>query len=321
MIEFSGSTGGRWLMGTISVAAVLQLLIMIPLAWQSNYYGSRDVQTKMNLHAIQLALERYSVDDPAYRYPEWLSGGGSSLVLSPGSPRLAELDPLILGGYLTAYPRNPFAVHGRHAARQLESLQKLLKDPLRPGQSTANLPVMYRFGEDYSLMGNLLASSPAPARDNVLQYVARDSARLPGAGITYPCWDGAAVETRQYWLQGQFYYRPWCRAESRGDFSADPDESDFQLDAYTLGAFGNYKNKGQDVLSEEQLAITTDADGSPERKWTLAGTVAEGATVEESSPFNDYIFDNPLGESRYLRINRSNGIADRVIIVLESGTS
>lgn len=88
---------------------------------------AKESQVKNNLHNLQLTLERYGTDNESY--PAWIYGGDrtDSFVLTQGEwtrrttldpnlvqPTWVEVasegdgDPLIIYGYLTAYPPNPF---------------------------------------------------------------------------------------------------------------------------------------------------------------------------------------------------------------------
>lgn len=67
-----------WLLGSI-------ILIQVP----SCAFQAKMVKSKQNLHAVQLALERFSVDSPGGVYP-------------------ADPNVLIETGYLEDMPRNPF---------------------------------------------------------------------------------------------------------------------------------------------------------------------------------------------------------------------
>jgi prepilin-type N-terminal cleavage/methylation domain-containing protein len=93
---------------------------------------AREAETKQNLHAIQLALERYSVDSPASDYPLYIMGGdwsdtfvvwqswmdtqnmttamitnGSRFGLWQAAPQWLG-DTLVMESYMPAYPGNPF---------------------------------------------------------------------------------------------------------------------------------------------------------------------------------------------------------------------
>jgi len=93
---------------------------------------AREAETKQNLHAIQLALERYSVDSPASDYPlyimggdwsdtcvvwqEWMDQQDMTTALINNADRLALWtaappwmgDTLVMESYMPAYPGNPF---------------------------------------------------------------------------------------------------------------------------------------------------------------------------------------------------------------------
>lgn len=71
----------------LSIALVLWLIIGVWLPHQRHV--RQVVQTRQNLHAIQLGLERYAVDNEAGNYP-------------------GTIDELIVCGYFSKLPENPF---------------------------------------------------------------------------------------------------------------------------------------------------------------------------------------------------------------------
>ncbi len=98
---------------------------------------AREAETKQNLHAIQIALERYATDSDGAAYPMWVAGGDwtDSYVINetyrnrnitqadidalpPGKQNLEIAqdgfgDSLIMDGYLTEALRNAFIVTNR----------------------------------------------------------------------------------------------------------------------------------------------------------------------------------------------------------------
>ena len=109
---------GFTLIELLVVIVIIGILISLALP---NYAKAKDkareAQVLSGLHVIQAALERYATDNDG-RYPMWLLGGdwsdwntveGMSPVFCPGISRpCGDGDPLLMYGYLNAYPRNPF---------------------------------------------------------------------------------------------------------------------------------------------------------------------------------------------------------------------
>lgn len=105
---------------------------------------AKEAEVKSNIHAIQIALERYAVDTGGF-YPLILYGGdvtdtfvklgspdnpdtGESYYLPPEEPGYApfpgDLDVLIQFGYLAQYPNNPF-----QRTRDVSKFGKLMTNP------------------------------------------------------------------------------------------------------------------------------------------------------------------------------------------------
>ncbi|MEZ5339542.1 MAG: hypothetical protein R3F46_14930 [bacterium] len=205
------SNTGRWLMAVISVAVVAGIiLIAVPMVFGNHRYPQyQESEVKQNLHAIQLAVERYAVDSEG-SYPQWISGG-SHAPGSLGGPEAAYIaDVLIREGYMPSYPANPFARTGQarnETRRAVREMQELLLDPLRPVEAGDMAAPAYRFGKDYELMGNVLAD---PRFAEVIVGVDSDGKpvrKRTGADVVYRCWDIEELDKPQYWLQGQFMYK------------------------------------------------------------------------------------------------------------------
>ncbi len=198
-----------------------------------NYFGGHwetwSRETKQNLHAIQLALERYA-DDNEGHYPQFLVGGE----LESGS-----VDPLVKMDTWHAYPRCPSvssnSPYGRSCVffrkvapwainpdaiiidpQEIRALQVEYNDPYRANNPTA------RFGKDSTMMGNVAADH-----------------RFPQGSFGYPFWERKASNTDKLTiaLQGQFYYKAL--------YSPGATEPD----AYVLMAFGSAGFERYDALT------------------------------------------------------------------------
>lgn len=109
---------------------------------------AKEAEVKSNIHAIQIALERYAVDTGGF-YPLMLYGGditdtfsklgspenpisGESYYLPPDDPGYqsfpGDLDVLIQFGYLSQYPNNPF-----QRTRDITKFGKLKTNPAENG--------------------------------------------------------------------------------------------------------------------------------------------------------------------------------------------
>ena len=120
---------GFTLIEVLVIGAVMLLVIAVLLpGFVRSRETEREEEVKSNIHAIQIALERYAVDAGGF-YPYMLYGGdytdtfaqlgapvnpdtGMSFYMPPEDPAYqpfpGDFDALIQYGYLSAYPFNPF---------------------------------------------------------------------------------------------------------------------------------------------------------------------------------------------------------------------
>jgi hypothetical protein len=105
------------------LAIIAFVILILPGYIPSDPTRAKEAEVKSNVHAIQIALERYCVDHG--EYPPYLLGGDSrgwefwhqqwdsSYVSEMADGRIASnalvRDPLIESGYMACYPINPFA--------------------------------------------------------------------------------------------------------------------------------------------------------------------------------------------------------------------
>lgn len=142
---------------------------------------AKEAEVKSNIHAIQIALERYAVDTGGF-YPLMLYGGdqtdtfvklgspvnpktGISYYQPPDDPGYAgfpgDVDVLIQFGYLAQYPSNPF-----QRTRDISKFGKLKTDPANNGFG----PLEFHFDTDGLSRVNIW-SQPF---DRALVYVQRE---------------------------------------------------------------------------------------------------------------------------------------------------
>ncbi len=179
-------------------------------------------------------------------------------------------DPLLHSGYLTAYPRNPFAV-----PETVKAMQEQHKDPFRPGTEQSKFGA--RFGDDYTLMGQVLADFRYPKLPG--QKMTQTNGVFYYADTEYPFWDiwpSGAKKPRPF-LPGEFFYK------SMGGLAfGDGKELDTKRPAvpafsevYLLGLYGTLRDKGKDVLGPEfkitlkpSSGNTNSMDEFPIPAWT-----------------------------------------------------
>jgi hypothetical protein len=231
-----------------AVGAILGFVIFFMTCVRIKDGDSFEAETKQNLHAIQLALERYAVDYGGI-YPLYLiggegrwaarvstSGGRATFSESEDCPDALGLsDPLAREGYMPAYADNPFVWHSSpsaqiHQAQLTWPLSPPGGDPLRNGCEAARL-LGTRFGADCSRMGNVLPDKCYP------YWTYRASGgeteqRHTWCDVEYHLWDIWQGDKPKPYLPGEFFYR-----------------SVGQPRHYCLGAYGDPRHKGDDVLS------------------------------------------------------------------------
>lgn len=114
-----GFTKVELIVGTIILFVYFGLAVP---GFQANMDVEREAEVRSNLHIIQMAIERYEVDNK--RYPSFLLGGDNKGwhdwhrrhdMLVPAKDAACNnrvVDPLIKYGYLQSYPKNPFVDNG-----------------------------------------------------------------------------------------------------------------------------------------------------------------------------------------------------------------
>jgi hypothetical protein len=270
------------LLEVLAVAASV-LLVLYFIGWsQGRFADYRDGEAKAGLHAIQVQVERYSVDHDN-TVPLFLTGGEArwsaqvevnhrrapfaGTVDCPDMPALT--DPLLRAGYLTAYPRNPFARHGVgvHQAQLTLPLNAPGGDPLRNGVETGRR-YGTRFGANCSRMGQLLAAmynsvvtpeiaaGAKPTSITGAQLVRYTPPGLPpGADTGYRCWGPWPGQPAGNPLPGQFIYTvagpDILVSSSDGSQTRGAVQAPQALEVYdySLALFGRSGRKGQDILN------------------------------------------------------------------------
>ena len=323
-------TSKRTSIAELVIAALVIGVVILGMHNQSvKNLSARETEAKANLHNIQLGVERYCVDSEG-EYPRFLIGG------CPGNNGETPLDPLLAGGYLDTYPRNPFVHPGRDPAGRLDLLQSDLAvhpaghDPLRPGDPFGDVSG-YRYGTDGTLMGQVLCN-PRLAR-----WLEQDAGREPGAApdwgaVEYHFWDmWTADDSRvRQGMPGQFFYKtlPYLHRDQPGyPFEETPPPADTEVDWYILGCYGSPRTKGHDAIGEEHHApggcswSSDPAESDPEDLcWSWTRSVNDAGS-REGSPFarECKVTEHPDAIIPSFSYVNSNGIPDSVIIVLQSG--
>jgi type II secretory pathway pseudopilin PulG len=304
-----------WVEILIAIAVVIIVVgIAIPAFNISKTYARRG-EAKANLHEIQMGIERFAYDTGG-TYPDYLIGGSAPLGDDPKHPFAQASDPLLRGGYISAYPRNPFSV-----PQTVKAMQEQYKDPLCPGTSESKYG--YRFGEDYTLMGQVLADFRYPKASytegkNVVTHQSY-------ADFGYPFWDIWPKNSKpKPFLPGEFFYKSVGNIVVANKESVNPDRPIVPtiVEIYMLGLYGSVKDTGKDILGvEPTLAFrpNTGQSGAIEEftvpVWTRSTDKPDEEGQYLGSPYRQYS-GNALQQIDY---GSPNGIPDAIILVLVPG--
>jgi hypothetical protein len=238
-----------WVEILIAIAVVLVVVgIAIP-AYNSRKTETRRTEAKKGLHDIQIAVERFATDTGG-TYPEYLIGGSALPGKDPMDPWALTSDPLLHSGYLLAYPRNPFAVQ-----QTVKAMQEQYKDPFRPGTKESQFG--YRFGEDYMIMGQVLADFRYPKLPG--QKLTKINGVYYYADTEYPFWDiwPPGARKPKPFLPGEFFYKSVGTLVVTDKQSLNPDLPivPAEVGIYLLGLYGGPNDRGKDVLGAEPEVI------------------------------------------------------------------
>lgn len=305
--------GARWL-EVLVIAGIILLLVGVGLPPPPYLYKKMEAEIKRNLHEIQLAVEKYGVDQYG-PYPAYLVGGearwspiiGAAYRQEPfddaiACPALKQItDPLLREGYLTTYPHNPFAREEAdvHEAQLTLPLNAPGGDPLRNGVDTGRL-YGTRFGAYCTSMGQLLGAKYYYAKENALPYGqvsytgvgTMPNRGLPlGADVTYPCWDIWKSNKARNPLPGEFIYAGLGHKIDIDNAAASEHDPNLPIETfvYVLAAFGRPETKGQDIMDGFGVPFRIEPSELPSRL---------GNSVQYSNP---------------------DGIRDGIMIVLTGG--
>jgi hypothetical protein len=305
-----------WVEILIAVAVVLVVAgIAIP-AYNAGKVGALRAEAKANLRAIQIALERYAIDTVG-NYPAYLLGGSAPIGTDPIRHFAHASDPLLREGYLTAYPRNPFAV-----PRTVQAMQEKYQDPFRPGTKESRFG--YRFGYHYTLMGQVLADFRYPKLPG--QKMTKVNSLFCYADTEYPFWDiWPKLSKPKPFLPGEFFYKSWGTLYWE-DVNGKKPNSPYVIPAveiYMLGVYGGPRDRGKDVIGTEPVAGVWDATDVTRKDevwvpaWTRSSTTPDDKGQFQGSPFGVIPGDVEYTDQVYP--GSPNGIRDAIILVLAPG--
>lgn len=291
---------------------------------------AREAETKQNLHAVQLALERYAVDSPSSEYPLFLMGGDWSdscvvwrawmdtqnmdeTALITNTDRLNGWfvapeymgDSLVMESYMPAYPQNPFV------KAKSTTLVPVLNHFYSP-ESGASPPMTRVVG---GLAGDkmieVFGPVNGPVTDGVDQpfgdmcvhhiynnppYPDPDLLKLPPEGWTNPSGNRRLVGNFSYYARQGEGGLGWMWLNAVTDCSG-----------YTLAGYGALRTPGQDVHN---------------RNGDYKGRFRAGAASAPSN-YSGMVQPIPPGSNQGPSIDANNGgsdtLRDGVVVTLDSG--
>ncbi|OPX22966.1 MAG: hypothetical protein B1H03_03005 [Planctomycetales bacterium 4484_113] len=320
---------GFTLIELLVVIVIIGILVAIALP---NFIKVREkakeAEVKQNLHSIQLAVERYAVDNAYGNYPPYILGGdwtdsgtineeyyyfaGLDQVPYPAwkgtGPDFApegEGDYLIMEGYMTVYPRNPFIRTGtiiqpRRLVHHAGTYWGTTWPRIVGGSENRSMvevfgpPPAWVF-QNKGIAGDLFVIPPYPDLSpgngdwsgRPQKIVTEEEYRQPGSKL----------------LVGNFSY--FTRLNVNGWLLFNGAQ---QVNGYTLAGYGTLRNLGQDVYDRNGEYFPKQRTYPCPKGGGLPLNVGQLQCPAEGEP-------NSLLRSRGGPDSRQDG----VIIVLDSG--
>ncbi|MEP0813898.1 MAG: hypothetical protein HRF49_04440 [bacterium] len=279
----------------LEIAAIAAFILLVAAFAIPAYLRVKDrvkeAEAKSNLHYIQLGVERYAVSNNG-TYPPFLYGGD------------VVADPLLRGGFITEYPRNPFFA-GKRGVEVLEHQAKV-DDTLRPDALGKTLGCRFGLGGDK--MGNVMPDHRYGTVEKKDAYgkLTKEPTYADFAG--YPFYDiWQDPKHPKFFLPGEFFYKsdgPIVAADAKTIDATMPIQP-VEVDQYIMGLYGARWNRGLDVMGRQNLASSTH---TPEEYSTMN-------TVVQSAGWH-------FGKNEsagLITAFYSNGVPDSILLLLESG--
>lgn len=282
---------------------------------------AREAEVKQNLHAIQLALERYAVDSPASDYPlfvmggdwsdsyvvwqDWLNEQGMTTALIVNAERLGLWqaapqwggDTLVMESYMPGYPGNPF-VKAKSTTLVPKLIHTFQGDVMtRAVGGLAGDKMVEVFGP---VCG---PDSGPPFLGDIRVHHIYNNPPYPEDNLKNPVngWVNPSGNRR---LVGNFSYYP---RQGEGGYGWLWMNAQTDCVGYTLAGFGALRTPGQDVFN---------------RNGDYKGRYRCGS-ASHPAPWAGVVPPIPQGNNNGPSIEMNNGgmdtLRDGVIITLDSG--
>jgi Tfp pilus assembly protein PilE len=241
---------------------------------------AREAEVKASLHNIQLSIERFGVDNEG-NYPGYLIGGDNRWMTMyvthenivrreyHDSEYSACSDPLLRGGYVDAYPKNPFVSN----SQPVQLMQRDYGDPLRSSFPDGQI-MGTRFGAESDNMGQVLCDARWLTWNYIDPLKGQAQEMNTWSNVQYDFYDAWLASHPHPYLPGGFMYKSFGEvapkakgAPKRSKLDLDPrfnpnrlekpDDATIPLNLndYMLSAWGGLRTKGQDLLGEEPLVM------------------------------------------------------------------